>query len=126
MNQLPKISESELEIMRILWDHDTPITLTQIRTEIENRLNWEPSTIKTLLSRLYKKGAVKRTVIEGKKGYHYTACVSKKDYAKNFVDRLVEKIFGGNVKRLVACLIQNDKLTKKDIIELYELWNNEE
>ena len=52
-NILPKISESELEVMRLLWEWGEPMTVTQIRTEMALRMDWEAATIKTLLSRLY-------------------------------------------------------------------------
>ena len=125
MNQSPKISESELEIMRIIWEHDAPMTVTQIRTEAEQRLNWEPSTIKTLLSRLLQKGAVSRIQEEGKRVYYYAALISKEDYGQESADKLIDKIFKGSAKNLVASLLSSNKLTKSDIEELYETWGND-
>lgn len=124
MNNLPKISESELEIMRIIWEHDAPMTVTQIRTEAEQRLKWEPSTIKTLLSRLLQKGAVSRIQEDGQRVYHYAALISKEDYGQESADKLIDKIFKGSAKNLVAALLSSNKLTKSDIEELYEIWGD--
>lgn len=125
MSNLPKISEAELEIIRILWENDAPMTVTQIRTEAEKRLNWEPSTVKTLLSRLLQKGAVSRTQEDGQKVYHYAALISKEDYGRESADKLIDKMFKGSAKNLVAALVSSNKLTKSDIAELYELWGDD-
>ena len=118
-NILPKISESELEVMRLLWEWGEPMTVTQIRTEMALRMDWEAATIKTLLSRLYKKGAVERTFSDEQK-------VSKENYGKESAGRLIGKIFDGSAKKLVASLIQSDRLTKEDIAELYEKWGSDD
>lgn len=125
MKPLPKISEAELEIMRLLWEHDTPMTVTQIRTEMSGRFDWEATTVKTLLGRLYKKGAVCRTRSDGGKVYDYAAVITREDYGQASASRLIGKLFGGSAKKLVASLIRSDQLTKEDIAELYEKWGSE-
>ncbi|MBQ1413893.1 MAG: BlaI/MecI/CopY family transcriptional regulator [Clostridia bacterium] len=125
-NILPKISESELEVMRLLWEWGEPMTVTQIRTEMALRMDWEAATIKTLLSRLYKKGAVERTFSDEQKVFLYSPLVSKEDYGKESAGRLIGKIFDGSAKKLVASLIQSDRLTKEDIAELYEKWGSDD
>ena len=125
-NILPKISESELEVMRLLWEWGEPMTVTQIRTEMALRMDWEAATIKTLLSRLYKKGAGERTFSEKQKVFMYSPLVSKEDYGKESAGRLIGKIFDGSAKKLVASLIQSDRLTKEDIAELYEKWGSDD
>ncbi len=126
MGNLPKISEAELEVMRLLWEYGEPMTVTMIRTEMAKRFDWEATTVKTLLGRLHKKGAVERTQPEGQKVYSYRAIVSRDAYGQESAGRLIGKIFGGSAKKLVAALIQSDKLTKEDIAELYETWGKDE
>lgn len=126
MSNLPKISEAELEVMRLLWEFGEPMTVAQIRTEMAKRYDWEAATVKTLLGRLYQKGAVTRTQPEGQKVYHYAPLVSREDYGQESAGKLIGKIFGGSAKKLVAALIQSDKLTKEDIVELYENWGKDD
>ena len=53
-----KISESELEVMRVLWDAGRPLSITEIRENLQARMGWESTTIKTLVQRLCNKGAL--------------------------------------------------------------------
>ena len=55
-NQLPKISEAELEIMKVLWS-SSPQTANEIIEELEDAMDWKPKTI-TLINRLVQKEAV--------------------------------------------------------------------
>lgn len=122
----PKISEAELEIMRLLWEWGQPMTVTQIRTEMAKRCDWEATTVKTLLGRLYQKGAVERILRDGQKVYSYSPLVSREDYGQESAGRLIGKLFGGSAKKLVAALIQSDKLSREDITELYERWGKDD
>lgn len=56
-NQLPKISEAELEIMKVLW-LKSPQTANEIIEELEDPMDWKPKTIRTLINRLVQKEAV--------------------------------------------------------------------
>ena len=56
----------------------------------------------------------------------YSPLVSKEDYGKESAGRLIGKIFDGSAKKLVASLIQSDRLTKEDIAELYEKWGSDD
>ena len=53
-----KISDSELEVMRVLWDAGRPLSITEIRETLQARMGWESTTIKTLVQRLCNKGAL--------------------------------------------------------------------
>lgn len=124
MKHPPKISEAELEIMSLLWECGTPMTAAQICEELMQRLDWGQSTVKTLLSRLYQKGAITRGKSAGGGVYHYTPLISQRDYGRESADRLIGKIFGGSAKDLVASLFEDDKLTKEDIEELKAMWDD--
>ena len=51
-----KISDAELEVMRILWREKQAVSFSDIRAELSDKTGWEKSTIATLLRRLQKKG----------------------------------------------------------------------
>lgn len=63
-NQLPKISEAELEIMKVLWSN-SPQTANEIIEELEDAMDWKPKTIRTLINRLVQKEAVSTIKIKG-------------------------------------------------------------
>lgn len=110
-----KISDSELEVMHVLWDAGEPLPVADIRRELQARRGWESTTIKTLVQRLVAKGAV----AQEKRGiYYYTPLVTEKEYNDWATERLVRKLYRGNAKNLVAALVRADELTKEDIDEL--------
>ena len=51
-----KITDSELEVMRVLWREAEPVTITRLRETLQREKGWEPTTIKTLVQRLVNKG----------------------------------------------------------------------
>ena len=60
MNELAgKIQDSELEVMRALWEAKEALPLIEIRRVLSGRCGWEDSTIKTLIRRLQLKGIVR-------------------------------------------------------------------
>jgi len=53
-----KISDSELEVMRILWREGRPLSFAEIRKELESKTEWSKSTIQTLVVRLRDKNII--------------------------------------------------------------------
>ena len=54
-NVASKITDSELEVMKLLWRAKDALPVTAIREELQSSKGWEPATIKTLISRLVSK-----------------------------------------------------------------------
>ncbi len=52
--KIPSISESEWEIMTVLWE-EAPLTANDVISTLQERTDWKPKTIRTLLDRLVKK-----------------------------------------------------------------------
>ena len=110
-----KISDSELEVMHVLWDAGAPLPVADIRRELQARRGWESTTIKTLVQRLVTKGAIAQ---EKREIYYYPPLVTEKEYNDWATERLVRKLYRGSAKNLVAALVRADELTKEDIDEL--------
>ena len=60
------ISAAELEVMRVLWAAGEPLNITEIRAALADT-GWEASTIKTLVTRLVRKGELRQE----KRGVYY-------------------------------------------------------
>lgn len=110
-----KISDAELEVMRILWREEQAVSFSDIRTELSDKMGWEKSTIATLLRRLQKKGAIS---IQEKEIHYYTPNITKEDYIMLRKKSLIDKLYDGSTKNFVAALCQNGELTEADIDEL--------
>jgi len=121
-----KITDSEVEIMRVLWKTGGELSIADIRKALEETSNWESSTIKTLVRRLCEKGVVLGTK---KEVFYYRPLVSEADYNEYSTQRLIDRLYSGSAKNLVAALLGSKKLNEDDIEELRTLFkvgdNNE-
>ena len=110
-----RISDAELEVMRILWREKKSVSFSDIRIELSDKMGWEKSTIATLLRRLQKKGAVS---IQEKEIHYYVPNITKEDYIMSKKKSWIDKLYDGSTKNFVAALCQNGELTEADIDEL--------
>ena len=113
-----KIQDSELEVMRVLWEARDAMQLSEIRRILSARCGWEDSTIKTLVRRLKTKGIVRLE----RRGI-YSALVTEKEYNQWSTHAFLDKIFAGSAKKLVASLVSGGQLDEKDIAELSAMFN---
>jgi BlaI family penicillinase repressor len=110
-----KISDSELEIMRVLWDAGKPLSYAEIRTILESKTDWKKSTIQTLLGRLCKKEAV---ITHQHYVQLYSSNVNEEEYIRAEGLNFIDKLFGGNAMKLVTALCKDGKLNESDVDEL--------
>lgn len=110
-----KISDAELEVMRILWREKKALSFSDIRIELTDKMGWEKSTIATLLRRLQKKGVIS---VQEKEIHYYVPNVTKEDYIMSKKSGLIDKLYDGSIKNFIAALCQNGELTEADIDEL--------
>ncbi|WP_223305935.1 BlaI/MecI/CopY family transcriptional regulator [Massilia sp. NR 4-1] len=112
------ISEAESVVMKVLWGRHL-LTAEEIVAELLGRQDWQESTIKTLLSRLLKKGAI-RAEQEGRR-YLYAPVLQQEDWQLSESTGMLARLFDGRVAPLVAHFSKHRKLSKKDIAELKRL-----
>ncbi len=105
------ITESEYEIMKILWEKKNPVTLGEILKQLGDK--WARNTVGTMLTRLCEKG-VTAYEIKGK-SYLYYAVLEKKDYSHDETKTFLEKLYDGSVGKMVASLYENKQITEDEI-----------
>ena len=124
MNDLAgRISDAELEVMKVLWEARRELPFTVIREKLQARKGWEPTTIKTLVSRLAGKGVISQ---EKCGVFYYKPLVTEQEYNEWVTNNLVDKVYQGSVKNLIAALVNSDDLTPEDLKELREMFKVEE
>ena len=114
-----KITDSEVEVMHVLWEAGRELPIVDIRKTLEQTSNWETSTIKTLLRRLCEKGVVLATKRDV---FYYKPLVSEDEYNEYTTQNLIDRLFSGSAKNLVASLLGSKKLDDSDIKELRTLF----
>lgn len=118
MSDLPKISESEWLIMKVIWD-ENPITSSRVVEVLSGSTPWKPKTIKTLLSRLVKKGAVGHKN-EGR-GYLYYPLIEETVLVKAESQSFLKRVFRGALKPMIATMVESEDLSQKELDELKRL-----
>jgi BlaI family transcriptional regulator, penicillinase repressor len=112
------VSEAESVVLAVLW-RDGPMATEAVVTALAEQQHWQESTIKTLLNRLLKKGAVEARK-EGRR-YIYSPVLTREQWLSSESDGLLNRLFGGRVAPLVAHFSKHRKLSKKDIADLKRL-----
>lgn len=118
-----RISDSELEVMKLLWRSEEPLSVTEIREALQKSRGWEATTVKTLVSRLVSKGVIRQ---EKRNVYYYSPLISERDYNSWATRDLIERLYSGSAVDLVASLVRSESLSAADIEELREMFRVEE
>lgn len=118
-----KITDSELEVMRVLWEAGDALPITEIRRSLQQRKGWEATTIKTLVQRLSAKGVLEQ---EKRNVFYYLPLVSEQEYNDWATGNLIRKLYRGSAKELVAALVRSDGLSISDVDELRAMFKVEE
>ncbi|MFJ7980596.1 penicillinase repressor BlaI [Lysinibacillus xylanilyticus] len=112
---IPNISESEWEIMNVLWDK-APQTANDIILSLQERTDWKPKTIRTLLDRLVQKNVV--GVNKDLRVYTFYPLYIQEECQRAETESFIKRIYGGTLKSMLAQFIQEDTLSNDDINEL--------
>ena len=95
------------------------LPITEIRETLQRLKGWEPATIKTLVSRLVGKGALRQ---EKRNVYYYSPLIGEQEYNAWATDDLIHRLYNGSARDLVAALVHSDGLTKQDLEELQNMF----
>lgn len=112
------ISEAESVVMQVLWKR-SPMAAEEVFAALAGRQDWQEATVKTLLGRLLKKGAISAER-EGRR-FLYAPLLRREDWLQQESESLLDRLFGGRVAPMVAHFSERRKLSKKDIAELRKL-----
>lgn len=115
MAEIPKISEAEWEVMKIVWAR-WPVTATEIIEALAGRKEWNARTVKTLVNRLVQKGALSHQS-QGKR-YLYQATCTREQAAQAATGNFAQRIFDGDSVSLLVSLIRGMRLSPDDADEL--------
>jgi len=110
-----KISSSELEVLGVLWRSAEPMPIAAIRAALEETHSWDASTVKTLLRRLWEKGAVD---CEKRDVFYYWPLLGRKDYQRWSTQSFLQRVYQGSARDLVAGLVECCPLSSEDLSEL--------
>jgi BlaI family penicillinase repressor len=110
-----QLGRVQLLIMQTLWKFGraTAREITEALNESEPIAH---STVQTLLRSLEEKGSIAHEV-EGRT-FVFVPLVKEDKYKFNATRDLLNRVFGGDVRSLVAHLLQNEKVSRKELDEI--------
>ena len=114
MSEYKRLPEAELEVMQIIWAADSPVTAAEVQQQAAK--GWKSTSVLTFLARLTEKGFL-RCEKEGRQN-RYTPAVSREAYQHSEGPKVLQALFGGSVKKLVASLSEAGAATEADLDEL--------
>jgi BlaI family penicillinase repressor len=123
MKANPKISGAEWEVMTVIWNK-SPTPASDIVQQLEARRGWRSRTVRTLLDRLVKKGAL-RFEVDGKR-YLYSPRVTMQSCVRKESQSFLERVFGGEPASMLVHLVKSTKLTAEQIQELKRVLEEKE
>jgi BlaI family penicillinase repressor len=126
---VPQISDAEWDVMKVVWNHaggGTPLTSGEIVRRLEREKSWRPRTIKTLLGRLVRKGAVAAKPAPGQdRTFHYTAKVTRDALVRRESRSFLRRVFDGAVTPALVHFLEHAELSEAEIKELKAALNRE-
>lgn len=115
---IPAISDAESRVMDALWKQ-APQGSEALAAALHDATGWHENTVRTLLNRLIRKGAV-RAERDGRR-YLYMPLVTREAWQSQESRGLLDRVFGGRVAPLLVHFSRNEKLSAKDVAELRKL-----
>lgn len=109
-----RLPDAELAVMQIIWRMPAPVTAAQVQENAAQ--GWKATSVLTFLSRLVDKGFLS-CERQGKCNL-YTALIDEATYLREESRNLLERLYAGSVKKLVASLADAGAVTRHDLAEL--------
>ncbi|HEX4957505.1 BlaI/MecI/CopY family transcriptional regulator [Lacibacter sp. MH-610] len=121
MNKQVKPTESELEILRVLWERGEA-TVRDVHEELSKTKDAGYTTTLKLMQIMFEKGMVKRD--ESNKTHKYIPLLSREKTQKQFVGKMIDTLFQGSSSQLVMQALGNHKASKEELEEIQKLIDN--
>lgn len=121
MPKIPVISAAEWKLMKVLWAK-SPLGAYDVNAALAKE-QWHPNTVKTMLSRLAAKKALR--VTKYKNLHLYEPLVTEEQCLHAESESFLARFFGGSVKPLLVHFAKKQKLKRSDIEELKRILEEE-
>lgn len=108
-----KLSDLELEVMRLIW-RDGEVIVPELHAELSRDRETTYATVKTIVNRLEEKGAVTRLRTYGRT-ILYGPLIRESDLANPIVRNVMRRLFAGRPRSLISHLIREETLSEDDL-----------
>jgi BlaI family penicillinase repressor len=116
------LSEAEWEIMKVVWKRRS-CAAQEIIDRLAPRLSWGPATVKTLINRLLRKGALRFQ--KTGRAYVYSAAWSEEQCRRRETASFLNRVFDGALTPMLAHFVHSRRLGRKELRELERILKGE-
>ena len=116
------LSDSEMEIMEVIWDSADPMTASRL-LDIFAQKGWKIQTMNTFLTRLVEKGVLSASK-QGRANL-YSPTVTREGYHKLEARNVVDSMYNGSVLDFLAAFYGGGKSIRKEELEELRQWFDE-
>lgn len=115
MTRLPRPTDSELAILRVIWQTG-PATVREIHEQLQPEQKVGYTTVLKLLQIMSEKKLVTRD--ESQRAHVYAAAVPEEATQRQLVGDLLDRAFGGNALRMVMSALAENKSDEHELAEV--------
>jgi BlaI family transcriptional regulator, penicillinase repressor len=119
----PTLTEQELEIMKIVWARDSA-TVRDVYEALLERRKIAYTTVMTMMKIMEQKKYLLKT--QEDRAYIYRPAKPKNQVIKGMVREFVNRVFNGSAEPLLVHLIEDQRLSQKDLEEIAQMIRRKE
>ena len=113
------LTAHELELMKIVWRHDGPVTVRDVYEALRARRPVAYTTVMTSLKTLEQKGHLKAT--QQDRANVYRPAKPKQQVMREMVREFVDRVFNGAGQPLVVHMLEDDRLSESELREITKM-----
>lgn len=112
------LTQAEWHVMECLWEK-SPRSGREAVEYLEEHVGWSRSTVLTLLRRMSEKDLILCEEINGLKAY--SPLVDREEAVHKETNAFIQRVYQGSLGMMLSAFTEKQKLSKKEINELYEI-----
>jgi BlaI family penicillinase repressor len=112
----PTLTAHELELMKIVWRHDQPVTVRDVYEALREQRPVAYTTVLTNMKTLEQKGYLRAS--QQDRAHVYRPARPKHEVISQMVRDFVTRVFNGAGQPLVVHLLEDDRLSKEDLRDI--------
>src|SRR5580693_7491204 len=118
LTDLPRPTDAELEILRVLWDQG-PSTVRDVHRALQRHREIGYTTVLKLMQIMAVKGLVARD--ETARAHVYQARVAQEQTQRQLVGHLLDRAFGGSAAKLMMQALSGRKSSAGEIAQMRQM-----
>lgn len=120
MDPATRITDAEWEVMETLWPQES-CTAADVVRALATQRDWTETTIKTMLTRLVKKGVLEASR-QGRR-FHYRAICTRDEAVQAQAGRLLDRVGTKDASPLLSFFVEHGDLQAPEVEALRQLLN---